>query len=82
IQAKVQQLNAKGEWTKGRKVNAHELAYSQYEDALTSVDRNLIQVLNSHAGFGYNEIHATGAVLQALIGFKGLEDHNGQPLTL
>ena len=82
IQAKVQQLNAKGEWTKGRKVNAHELEYSQYEDALTSADRHFIQVLNNHAGFGYNEIHATGAVLQALIGFKGLEDHKGQPLSL
>ncbi|WP_283708876.1 DEAD/DEAH box helicase [Pseudoalteromonas prydzensis] len=82
IQAKVQQLNAKGEWTKGRKINAHELSYSQYEDALTSADRLFIQVLNSHAGFGYNEIHATGAVLQALIGFKGLEDHNAQPISL
>ncbi|MBE0379948.1 DEAD/DEAH box helicase [Pseudoalteromonas prydzensis] len=82
IQAKVQQLNAKGDWTKGRKVNAHELSYSQYEDALTSADRQFIQALNSHAGFGYNEIHATGAVLQALIGFKGLEDHNAQPISL
>ncbi|MBB1366795.1 DEAD/DEAH box helicase [Pseudoalteromonas sp. SR44-5] len=82
IQAKVQQLNAKGEWTKGRKVNAQELAYNQYQDALTSADHNLVQVLNNHAGFGYHEIHATAAVLQALIGFKGLEDHNGQPLTL
>ncbi|MCF6146311.1 MULTISPECIES: DEAD/DEAH box helicase [Pseudoalteromonas] len=82
IQAKVQQLNTKGEWTKGRKVNAHELIYSQYEDALTSADRQLIQVLNNHAGFGYNDIQATGAVLQALIGFKGLEDHNAQPLSL
>lgn len=82
IKAKVQQLNTKGEWTKGRKVNTLELTYNPYQDALTSADRNLIQMLTTNVGFSHHDIRATAAVLHALTGFKDLEDHNGQPLKL
>ncbi|WP_405630064.1 DEAD/DEAH box helicase [Pseudoalteromonas sp. Ld20] len=82
IQPKVQQLNNKDEWTKGRKVNVHDLDNAQYLPALSEADRSLIQVIYNHAGFGYKEIQATGAVLQALVGFVGLEDHHGEPLSL
>lgn len=82
IQAKVQQINAKGEWTKGRKTNIHELNYSQYDEALTNKDRHLIEVISNHAGFGYKEVHATSAVLQALIGFDNLQNTQGEVIKL
>lgn len=82
IQAKVQQINAKGEWTKGRKTNIHELDYAQYHEALTDADRKLIQVISNHAGFGYKEVQATSAVLQALVGFDGLQNIKGDAIKL
>ncbi len=82
IQAKVQQLNAKGEWTKGRKVAVHDLESSQYQAALCAADKNLVQVIYNHAGFGYKEVQATAAVLNTLIDFDNLEDHHGEPLKL
>jgi len=82
IQAKVQQLNAKGEWTKGRKVAVHDLDASQYKTALTAADKSLVQVVYNHAGFGYKEVQATAAVLHSLIDYPNLEDHHGEPLSL
>lgn len=82
IQAKVQQVNAKGEWTKGRKTNIHELDYGQHQEALTEADRKLIQVISNHAGFGYKEVQATSAVLQALVGFDNLQNTKGDAIEL
>lgn len=82
IQAKVQKHNSKGEWTKGRKVNIYDLDDAQYRHLLSPADHNLVQVISNHAGFGYSEVQATSAVLQALINFKGLEDIKGNLVTL
>ncbi|MDP2633355.1 MULTISPECIES: DEAD/DEAH box helicase [unclassified Pseudoalteromonas] len=82
VQARVKQLNAKNEWTKGRKVAIHDLKNEQYQAALTEADINLIDVIYNHAGFGYQEVQATATVLQTLIGFNNLEDHRSAPLTL
>lgn len=82
IQAKVQQLNAKNEWTKGRKVAIHDLENGQYEPALTEADIKLINVIYNHAGFGYQEVQATATVLHALVGLKNLESLHGEPLSI
>ncbi len=82
IHAKVQKINSKGAWSKGRKVNIDELGYRQYQSLLSEADANLVQVIANHSGYGYKEVQATSAVLQALINFNGLENQHGEAITL